>query len=194
MSMGLPRAVLRLGALELSLAGQKHWAWAARQLGRRSAEEYWALVARRDDYRARFLAALGARGIDAILCPVEALPAYTHGASVYLSDSLSHTALYNLLGMPAGVVAATRVRAGEESDRAAGLDLCERMARKVERGSAGLPVGVQVAARHWREDVVLAVMSALEGHFRSLPDYPGAAGAASPAGPPEVVSPPAPAS
>jgi fatty acid amide hydrolase len=156
----------------MSLAGQKHWAWAARHLGRRSAEEYWALVARRDDYRARFLAAMGARGLDAVLCPVEALPAYTHGASVYLSASLSHTALYNLLGMPAGVVASTRVRAGEESDRAAGLDLCERTARKVERGSAGLPVGVQVAARHWREYVVLAVMSALEEHFSTRPDYP----------------------
>jgi fatty acid amide hydrolase len=28
--------------------------------------------------------------------------------------------------------------------------------------SAGLPVGVQVAARPWREDIVLALMAALE--------------------------------
>jgi fatty acid amide hydrolase len=35
-----------------------------------------------------------------------------------------------------------------------------------------LPVGVQVVARHWREDIVLAVMAALEDHFRSTPDYP----------------------
>jgi fatty acid amide hydrolase len=168
----VPRALLRVGALELSLAGQRHWAWAARHLGRRSAEEYWALVARRDDYRARFLDALDARGFDAVLCPVEALPAYTHGTSVYLSDSLSHTALYNLLGLPAGVVAATRIGEGEESDRRPGIDLAERLARKVERGSAGLPVGVQVAARHWREDTVLAVMTALEEHFSTRPDYP----------------------
>jgi fatty acid amide hydrolase len=43
----------------------------------------------------------------------------------------------------------------------------------VDAGSAGLPVGVQVAARPWREDVVLSVMSALEEDFRSRPDYPG---------------------
>jgi fatty acid amide hydrolase len=30
------------------------------------------------------------------------------------------------------------------------------------RGSAGLPLGVQVVARHWREDVALAVMGAIE--------------------------------
>ena len=48
----------------------------------------------------------------------------------------------------------------------------ERAARKTEVGSAGLPVGVQVAARHWREDVVLAVMAVLEQEFSKRPDYP----------------------
>jgi fatty acid amide hydrolase len=42
----------------------------------------------------------------------------------------------------------------------------------VEEGSAGLPVGVQVVARHWREDQVLAVMAALEEDFRRRPGYP----------------------
>jgi fatty acid amide hydrolase len=46
------------------------------------------------------------------------------------------------------------------------------LARRVETSSAGLPVGVQVAARHWREDIVLAIMAALEEHFRAQPDYP----------------------
>lgn len=159
---GLPRALLRVGALEMRLARQGRTARALKNLGPHSADAYWQTVARRNRYRARFLAAWDAAGLDAVVCPVEALPAYTHGASLFLSDSLSHTALYNLLGMPAGAFAATRVREGEESDRPASLDYVERTARRVERGSAGLPVGVQVAARHWREDVVLAVMSALE--------------------------------
>ena len=50
--------------------------------------------------------------------------------------------------------------------------MVEREARETEDGSAGLPVGVQVAARHWREDVVLAVMAALEQEFSKRPDYP----------------------
>ncbi|HUM26159.1 MAG TPA: hypothetical protein PKN81_08005, partial [Anaerolineales bacterium] len=80
--------------------------------------------------------------------------------------------LFNVLGMPAGVVAAGRVRAGEESDRQPSRDSVEQAALRVETGSVGLPVGVQVAARHWREDVALAVMSALENHFESQSDYP----------------------
>ncbi len=80
--------------------------------------------------------------------------------------------MYNVIGAPAGVVAATRVRPGEESDRAVGKDIADITAQQVEQGSAGLPVGVQVVARHWREDIALAVMAALEAHFRSTPDYP----------------------
>ncbi|NOH02663.1 MAG: hypothetical protein HND47_12245 [Chloroflexi bacterium] len=75
-------------------------------------------------------------------------------------------------GLGAGVVAAGRVRAGEESDRQPSRDSVEQAALRVETGSVGLPVGVQVAARHWREDVALAVMSALEKHFESQSDYP----------------------
>ena len=83
-----------------------------------------------------------------------------------------YTVLYNLLGMPAGVVAATRVRPGEESGRDAGRDSVLRCMANIESGSAGLPVGVQVVARHWREDIALAVMQALEDHFSAQPDYP----------------------
>ncbi len=74
--------------------------------------------------------------------------------------------------MPAGVVAAGRVQEGEESDRQPSKDKIEQTARQVEQGSAGLPIGVQVVARHWREDIVLAVMSTLERYFKTQPDYP----------------------
>jgi fatty acid amide hydrolase len=138
-----------------------------------STDSYWQLADARARYRARFLAALDAGRFDAIISPPDALPAYVHGASLDLQlDPLLYSTLYNVLGMPAGVVAATRVRAGEESDRRPSRDNVERTARRVEAGSAGLPVGVQVAARHWREDITLAVMAALEEHFRGRPDYP----------------------
>ena len=86
--------------------------------------------------------------------------------------ALSYSMLYNLLGMPAGVVAATRVRPGEESDRPSSRDVVELAAHAAEADSSGLPVGVQIVARHWREDVLLAVMAALEAHFGGSPDYP----------------------
>jgi fatty acid amide hydrolase len=107
----------------------------------------------------------------AIICPPFALPAVPHGG--YMAGvALSYSMLYNLLGMPAGVVAATRVRPGEESDRPRSRDVVEQAARAAEADSSGLPVGVQIVARHWREDVLLAVMAALEAHFAGRPDYP----------------------
>jgi fatty acid amide hydrolase len=106
--------------------------------------------------------AMDAARLDAIVCPVFHTPALRHRVSSFLDGGLSYTAIYNLLGLPAGVVAATRVGEAEESDRRPGLSLTERAARNVEAGSAGLPVGVQVVARHGREDIVLGLMSLLE--------------------------------
>ncbi|MBK7920343.1 MAG: hypothetical protein IPJ94_29655 [Chloroflexi bacterium] len=104
--------------------------------------------------------------------PPTSLPAVLHGSTTGLLDFDSYARLFNVLGLPAGVVAAGRVRAGEESDRQPSRDSVEQAALRVEAGSAGLPVGVQVASRHWREDIILAVMSALESHFSRQADYP----------------------
>jgi fatty acid amide hydrolase len=154
------------------LLGQQRLANTMKSLTSLSADQLWQMVARRTHYRTRFLEALDAGRYDAIICPPYPVPALTHGASYYLTTAGSYTMLYNLLGMPAGVLPATRVRAGEESDRPKSSDWVERAAGEVEKNSIGLPVGVQVVARHWREDVALAIMAALEEHFRAQPDYP----------------------
>lgn len=91
-----------------------------------------------------------------------ATPAFTHGATKDLGVPGIYTSLYNLLGWPAGVAPWDRVRADEESDRGRPRDLAERAAARVERGSAGLPLAVQVAARPWREDQALAAMRVIE--------------------------------
>jgi fatty acid amide hydrolase len=141
-----------------------------------TADEYLKLVEAGKFYQERFLRELVRGRFDAVICPPDALPAIRHGSGQHLADALSHAALYNLLGMPAGVVAATRVRPGEEEGPAdkESRDLVERAALRTERGSTGLPVGVQVAAWHWREDIVLRIMSVLEEHFKRIPGYPGA--------------------
>jgi fatty acid amide hydrolase len=128
--------------------------------GHTDTDHYWQLVEATLDYRQRFLDAFA--GFDAIVCPATALPAFRHGAADELVLAGTYTCLYNLLGWPSGVVPATRVRAGEETDRAPSNDKMDRAACETERGSAGLPVGVQVAARPWREDVVLAGLKVIE--------------------------------
>jgi amidase len=76
---------------------------------------------------------------DVILCPVCAFPAPPHGTT--MSDDLrkgfTYTAAYNLTGWPGAVV-----RGGT--------------------AAAGWPIGVQVVARPWCEDVALAVAQYLE--------------------------------
>ncbi len=75
------------------------------------------------------------KAYDAIICPVSASPAVFHGQSA-LTD-FSYTYIYNLVGWPAAVV-----RGGTSPE--------------------GLPIGVQIVARPWREDVALALASRLE--------------------------------
>ena len=69
-----------------------------------------------------------------------------HGASIEDEHfrGFSYTMTYNVTGWPAAVV-----RFGESS--------------------TGLPIGVQIAARPWREDVALALALRLEA-ARSAPD------------------------
>lgn len=169
---GAPTPLRRVSAWLLGRAGLRTEAEFLRAVPRRaiSMTEYGRLVERQAAYRRRFLAALDAARLDALVCPPCGLPAVTHRCQ-YGGLATSYTLLFNVVGMPAGVVAATRVRPGEESDRPA-ADRVSREARAVEAGSAGLPAGVQVAARPWREDVALAVLAALEDHFRARPDYP----------------------
>jgi fatty acid amide hydrolase len=157
----------------MDCCGQKWHARTLRWLNQRrlSISQYFGLIEEQDHYRRRVADALNAAHLDAIICPPSPVPAFVHDCK-YAPITGSYTVLYNVLGMPAGVVAATRVRPGEEGDRPASRDTVEREVARNERGSLGLPVGVQVAARPWREDVVLAVMAALEAHFQRLPDYP----------------------
>ena len=141
-------------------------------MGSLSTDEYWELVESRNRYRGSFLHLLEENKLDAIVCPPFALPAMIHGSSEHLFPAGSYSIIYNVIGAPAGVVPVTKVQPGEESDRRVSKDLADITAQKVELSSTGLPIDVQVVSRHWREDIVLAVMAALETHFRSTPEYP----------------------
>ncbi|WP_019139762.1 amidase [Noviherbaspirillum massiliense] len=171
------RSRFTLGALGglLRLFGQHGLAGGLQAFGHGDTAHYWKLVEAQIDYQERFRAALDqdeGGPFDLILCPAMSLPAWKHGAARDLTLGGAYSILYNLLGYPAGVVPVTRVRANEESDRPASADLVQRAARKTEEGSAGLPVGVQVVARPWREHVALAAMQEIERVARQQPDFP----------------------
>jgi amidase len=98
---------------------------------------YWAEW---DAYRSEMGAFLGR--YDVIVCPVYTHAALPHGASTVEENFLgfSHTMAYNVAGWPAAVV-----RCGTSAD--------------------GLPIGVQIVAAPWREDIALAVAARLESEF-----------------------------
>ena len=178
------RLVLMAGQSRLSVAvlsgllratGQRGAAGMLRNFGRRDTYSFWKLVEAQMAYQERFLHAVESDTsgpFDVILCPVTAVPALPHGATKRLVLAGGFTSLYNVLGWPAGVVPVTQVRPGEESARKRSLDGMVRAARAAERGSAGLPVGVQVVARPWREHIALAAMRAIEESARMREDYP----------------------
>jgi len=109
----------------------------------------------------------------AAVCPVLPLPAVRHGDTEQLTTMFGSVFLFNVTGMPAGVAPITRVGVDEETARAKSADKSDRTAAEVEKGSAGLLVSVQVASRHWREDIVPAVLSVLERRLRDAAHYPG---------------------
>jgi amidase len=115
--------------------------WLAKLDRRRTTVEgfagYWSAL---DRFRARMLEFL--QGYDAIVSPVCAHAAMPHGTSIdeHIFPGFSYTMTYNLTGWPAAVV-----RCGETAE--------------------GLPIGVQIAARPWREDVALRIARRIETLF-----------------------------
>jgi amidase len=78
---------------------------------------------------------------DVILCPVNAFPAMNHGnEGAQDLRPFSYTMAYSLTGCPGAVV-------------------------RVGTSPEGLPIGVQIVARPWREDIVLAVARLLESEL-----------------------------
>jgi fatty acid amide hydrolase len=162
----------------LHMLGQRGLAASLRTFGHHDTLHYWQIVEAQMHYQQRFKHELDAADggpFDVVLCPACSLPAFIHGASRDLVTAGAYANLYNVLGYPAGIVPVTRVRTDEEVGRQPSHDIIEQVARKVEQGSAGLPIGVQVVARPWREHVALAVMGTIEQSVRGHADYPGAA-------------------
>ena len=100
-------------------------------------QRYWAEW---DAYRTEMSTFF--QNYDAILCPVYTQPALLHGTSTLDENfrGFSQTMAYNMTGWPAAVV-----RCGESA--------------------SGLPIGVQIVAHPFREDIALAVASRLEEMF-----------------------------
>jgi len=160
---GLPRAVRPPLATVVRLLGGRVEAAALRATGPRDAAGWDRLLQRRAtifDGLARLR-----QQFDAVLCPVSAVPALRHGTAARLVAAASPCLLANLVDLPAGVVPVTRVAATEQACRSWSLDRVERAAAATDRGSVGLPVGVQLLGLEpsgAAERTVLDLMTTIE--------------------------------
>jgi Asp-tRNA(Asn)/Glu-tRNA(Gln) amidotransferase A subunit family amidase len=107
----------------------------------------------RDVLRLQFFARM--KEVPVLLCPVASIPAFRHGErswtvegkQVSYLDAWSYCEWFNLLGMPAATV-------------------------PIAPSPEGLPIGVQIVASPWQEEIVLAVAAAVErecGGWREPP-------------------------
>ena len=151
-----PQALGRSHRLAAALAAADGRAWVQRLLAKAGTTEvhpwlvsnlapapsmsiadFTALLEEIDQFRSAMLAFM--EHYDVILCPVNAVPALPHGTwrDAFRQGAFSYTQAFNVTGWP-GVV----VRGGTSPE--------------------GLPIGVQLVACPWREDVALAVARYLE--------------------------------
>lgn len=158
---GLPRRLRPPLATAARLLGRGIEARGLLATGPRDPDGLAALLAARGALAARFAAAVA--GCDAVICPVSALPALRHGTAARLVLAAAPCLLANLLDLAAGAVPVTAVGPAEETGRPWSVDPVLRAAAAADRGSCGLPVGVQVvAAPGGGEATVLEVMRLIE--------------------------------
>lgn len=169
----IPGPVRRGLSAALGLAGERRLARLVDVLGEKRVPALWRLTARRTEMRRQELDAWRDARLDAVLAPPHSVPAMAHRASSDFTLSLSYSFRWTLLDFPAGIVPVTRVAPDEtEESFDHKPDRVEKKLARIAAGSAGLPVGVQVVAPPYREDVALAIMTSLEARLRDTDGFP----------------------
>ncbi|KAI6045329.1 amidase signature enzyme [Pisolithus marmoratus] len=176
-ALRLPRFVMKIYAWYLRyIRRDPVYAVLVENFHKKTVEEYYRLIAQRDDYRVRWFTvwrgvqvqgSLGDNGVDFILSVPNALPAVPHGGMRHGWKACGYAVLFNLLDYSAGVLPITRVNKATDK-----LPPSFRARNAIERNNYhmydaeamdGLPVGVQVVGRRLDEERVLEGMKLIHG-------------------------------
>ena len=161
-------------ALKMALAamGERRLSRLMATLGEKRVQQYWDIAYERTKMRRAELDAWAKTGIDAVLLPAHSVPAMPHGTSGDFTLGLSYAFRYTFLNFPAGIVPVTRVTQQDADAIPAGADRVEKKQAEIEKAGVGLPTGAQLVAPPYREDLVLALLAAIEARVRENPDFP----------------------
>ncbi|KPI38833.1 putative amidase [Cyphellophora attinorum] len=134
------------------------------------AEQRW----QRDRFRREFLAHWNAQDVDFVLCPVFVGAASMHDTAKYWN----YTSLWNLVDYP-GMVIPTPIRVKDKAEEDKYPEDWEAMSEEdkdvrrmwEEGGFEGAPIGLQVVARKWFDNELMAAVGMLEEAlgYRPLP-------------------------
>ncbi|KAK3775421.1 hypothetical protein RRG08_014764, partial [Elysia crispata] len=127
--------------------------------------KWWLMNEEMEEYRRRFLSQWKSKSIDAVICPVLPYTAFPKGEESSCMAGITYTSIYNIVGLPTGVVPAGKV---EKMDldklhkEYPNRNQAEKYMHKVCDNSEGLPVGVQCVALPFQEELALRIMRELE--------------------------------
>ncbi|KAI0258706.1 amidase signature domain-containing protein [Gloeopeniophorella convolvens] len=155
---------------------------------RKTVREYYDYVANKIAFEQETRTSLwGAHDLtlDAVLAPIQAVPAIPHGGCDRLVPLAASTLLYNVVDSPVGVVPVTRVDAARDALSDEWRDAPGNGSKILEgilygtqglydvKAMHGLPVGVQIVGRPWDEEKILAIMHVIDRALGSHAFGPG---------------------
>lgn len=175
-ALRLPRFIMKIYAWYLRYFRQDSiYAGLVENFREKTVAEYYALIAQREDYRARWFkiwrgaqveGSSGNDGVDFILTVPNALPAVPHRGMRHGWKACGYTFIFNLLDYSSGVMPITRVN--KDSDMLPSSfhprNAIEGNNYRMYDASAmeGLPVGVQVVGKRLDEERVLEAMKLIQ--------------------------------
>ncbi|KAK0239322.1 amidase signature domain-containing protein [Armillaria nabsnona] len=144
--------------------------------GSKSYSQYSKWIEKRQAYNEMFYMNVWNKyGFDGIIAPVQALPQLLEGGATELSPLVMGTVLYNIVQSSAGCIPVTRVDPEKdmltEEWTKPSPDKKSILEDQLYRGKKpfydpvpmkGMPVGIQVVAKKWEEEKVLAMMSVVD--------------------------------
>ena len=163
MSSKIPKYIRPILAGVMRCFGQQRASDLVAALGEKTIHEFYEAVIDRKKYEAEYLKCWKESKLDVLISPGGALPALPLGAFKNLFASFVYTTHFNLLNYPTGTVPVTQVREDESKKyESSHRDILDSLALKALQGSTGMPVGVQVTALPFRDEIALHAMQELE--------------------------------
>ncbi|KAL4484612.1 hypothetical protein ABPG74_019789 [Tetrahymena malaccensis] len=126
--------------------------------------DYKAVVYHILQLRKEVLKVFDENKIEAIICPANATPALSHGSSADVADIVVYQFMWNILDFTCGVIPVTRVEEGEQHYENARVkdSISKKIDKYMRMKTEGLPIGVQVVAPPFKEEVCLNVMKIID--------------------------------